>query len=299
MTTNDRAGGMGIYGEQRVVLITGTSSAKGIGLATSRALAARGHIVYATVRHPGAAAELAPVAGPGRIEVRELDLLERAPMGPLVDEIVATEGRLDTLVNNAGYGLIGGIEEVDLSVARRSFDANVWGTMALVQEALPRFRAQGHGHVIVISSCFVAGLPVLGMGYYLAAKAALETLFQSLAAEEASLGIRVAIFQAGPVMTELRREWGDRVPPGGDPRPTISDELYAWVGAAGPTPPTARRGRGGTCRSGRVRGAAARGPIEPRRAGVRGGGLRDPSRSTELRRLLASIEKAGTSKEGR
>lgn len=290
---------MGGHSEQRVVLVTGTSSAKGIGLGTSRALASRGHVIYATVRHPGSAAELAPVAGPGRIEVRKLDLLEREPMGPLVDEIVATEGRLDTLVNNAGYGLIGGIEEVDLADARRSFDTNVWGTMALVQEALPRFRAQGHGHLIVVSSCFVAGLPVLGMGYYLAAKAALETLFQTLAAEEAPFGIRFTIFQAGPVMTELRREWGDRVPPGGDPRPTISDELYAWVGAAGPTPQQPDEA------------AAALADLvesdEPPLAvqsshdslAYAAAALRDPSRSTELRGLLASIERAGASKEGR
>ncbi|MGH7577861.1 MAG: SDR family NAD(P)-dependent oxidoreductase, partial [Longimicrobiales bacterium] len=98
---------MGGHDEQRVVLVTGTSSAKGIGLATSRALAARGHIVYATVRHPGGATELPPVTGPGRIETRRLDLLDREPMGPLLDEIVTAEGRLDTLVNNAGYGLIG------------------------------------------------------------------------------------------------------------------------------------------------------------------------------------------------
>lgn len=298
MTTNDESG-MGENGQQRVVLITGTSSAKGIGFATSRALAARGHVIYATVRHPGAAAELASVAGPGRIEIRKLDLLDREPMGPLVDEIIATEGRLDTLVNNAGYGVIGGIEEVDLSDARRSFDTNVWGTMALVQEALPRFRAQRHGHLIVVSSCFVAGLPVLGMGYYLAAKAALETLVQSLAVEAAPFGIRVTSFQAGPVMTELRREWGDRVPPGGDPRPTISDELYAWVGAVGPTPqqPDQAAAALADLVESDVPPLATQSSDDARAYAA--AALRDPSRSTELRRLLASIEKAGTSKEGR
>lgn len=289
---------MGGHGERRVVLVTGTSSAKGIGLATSRALAARGHIVYATVRHPRGATELPPVTGPGRIETRRLDLLDREPMGPLLDEIVTAEGRLDTLVNNAGYGLIGGVEQIDLAEARRSFDTNVWGTMALVQEALPRFRAQGRGHLIVVSSCFVAGLPVLGMGYYLAAKAALETLFQSLAVEEAPFGLRVSTFQAGPVMTELEREWGHRVPPGGDPRPTISDELYAWVGAAGPTPQQPDEA------------AAALADLvesnEPPLAAQSShdaqayvaAALRDASRSTELRHLLAEIESAGAKKQG-
>jgi NAD(P)-dependent dehydrogenase (short-subunit alcohol dehydrogenase family) len=105
-----------------------------------------------------------------------------------------------------------------------------------VQEVLPVLRRQGHGHLVLVSSCFVAGLPVMGMGYYLAAKAALEILFQSIAVEAAPDGIRVSCFQPGPVLTELERVWGDRIPQGGDPRPGLADELYAWVSAAGPTP---------------------------------------------------------------
>lgn len=68
-------------------------------------------------------------------------------------------------------------------------------------------RHQGHGHLVLVSSCFVAGLPVTGMGYYLAAKAALQTLFYSVAVEAAPSGVRVSCFQPGPVMTELERVW--------------------------------------------------------------------------------------------
>ncbi len=100
-------------------------------------------------------------------------------------------------------------------MARDSFETNVWGTMALVQEALPLLRRQGHGHAVLVSSRFIAGLPVMGMGYYVAAKAALETILQSLAVEAAPHGIRVTCWQPGPVMTELERVWGARVPPGG------------------------------------------------------------------------------------
>jgi NAD(P)-dependent dehydrogenase (short-subunit alcohol dehydrogenase family) len=220
----------------RIVLITGTSSPRGIGYATARRLAADGNIVYATVRNGRDVTALSRCAGPGRVEVRTLDLLDRAAMGPMLADIVDAEGRLDVVVNNAGYGVIGGVEQVSLDVARTSFETNVWGTMALVQEVLPVLRRQGHGHLVLVSSCFVAGLPVMGMGYYLAAKAALEILFQSIAVEAAPDGVRVSCFQPGPVMTELERVWGDRTPEGGDPRPGLADELYAWVSAAGPAP---------------------------------------------------------------
>jgi NAD(P)-dependent dehydrogenase (short-subunit alcohol dehydrogenase family) len=122
------------------------------------------------MRDLAAAADLAADTAPGRIEVRRLDLLDRSAMRPLLDEIVGAEGRLDAVINNAGYGVIGGVEQVSLDVARTSFETNVWGTMALVQEALPVMRRQRGGHLVLVSSCFVAGLPVMGMGYYLAAK---------------------------------------------------------------------------------------------------------------------------------
>lgn len=280
-------------GATRVVLVTGTSSEKGIGYATARRLAADGHTVYATVRDPDMAADVATGAGPGRIEVRTLDLLDRPAMGPLLDAIIAAEGRLDTIVNNAGYGVIGGIEQVDLAVAERSFTTNVWGTMALVQEALPRLRAQGAGHLILVSSCFVAGLPTLGMGYYLAAKAALEGIFQSLAVEAAPQGIRVSCFQPGPVMTELHRVWGDRVPPGGDPRPTISDELYAWVADGGPAPQSpeeAAEALAGLVESDDPPLAIQSG-VASRDYAARA--LHDPSRQFELADLLRTFGGAG------
>jgi NAD(P)-dependent dehydrogenase (short-subunit alcohol dehydrogenase family) len=273
----------------RVVLLTGTGSARGIGHATALALARAGHVVYATVRDPAAADPLEGFDGPGRIVVRELDLLERSAMAPLLEEIVAGEGRLDTLVNNAGYGVIGGVEQVDLAVARQSFETNVWGTMALVQEALPLLRRQGHGHIVLVSSCFIAGLPVMGMGYYVAAKAALETILQSLAVEAAPHGIRVTCWQPGPVMTELERVWGQRVPPWGDPRPTLSDELYAWVAASGPTPQQPEEAGEALAR---LIGAADPPLAEQSGASSRAyveRALRDPTRQAELSALLAEL----------
>src|SRR5882757_3671910 len=273
----------------RVVLITGTSSRQGIGYATARRLAADGHTVYATMRDRATADDLTRDAEPGRIEVRTLDLLERSTMGSLLAEIVDAEGRLDAVINNAGYGVIGGVEQVSLDVARTSFETNVWGTMALVQETLPIMRRQNHGHLVLVSSCFVAGLPVMGMGYYLAAKAALETLFCSVAVETAPYGVRVSCFQPGPVMTELERVWGDRIPDDGDPRPSLSEDLYAWVGTSGPAPQepaevAAALAELVTADSPTL--AAQSGPASRAYAAA---ALRDPSRSAELSGLLAAV----------
>jgi NAD(P)-dependent dehydrogenase (short-subunit alcohol dehydrogenase family) len=276
--------------QRRVVLITGASSPRGIGYATARRLAAGGHVVYATMRDLASAADLVADAGPGRIEVRRLDLLDRSAMRPLLDDIVGAEGRVDAVVNNAGYGVIGGVEQVSLDVARTSFETNVWGTMALVQEALPVLRAQGNGHLILVSSCFVAGLPVMGMGYYLAAKAALETLFYSTAVEAAPSGVRVSCFQPGPVMTELERVWGDRTPDGGDPRPNLSDELYAWVSSAGPTPQEPDEAAAALDELIVADNPPLASQSGPASHAYAAGTLRDPSRSAEFAGLLAAVE---------
>jgi len=273
----------------RVVLITGTSSRQGIGYATSRRLAADGHTVYATMRDRATADDLTRDAEPGRIEVRTLDLLEPSTMGPLLAEIVDAEGRLDAVINNAGYGVIGGVEQVSLDVARTSFETNVWGTMALVQEVLPIMRRQSHGHLVLVSSCFVAGLPVMGMGYYLAAKAALETLFYSVAVEAAPYGVTVSCFQPGPVMTELERVWGDRIPDGGDPRPSLSEDLYAWVGASGPAPQTPAEVAAALAELVNADSPTLAAQSGPASRAYAAAALRDPSRSAELSGLLAAV----------
>jgi NAD(P)-dependent dehydrogenase (short-subunit alcohol dehydrogenase family) len=273
----------------RVVLITGTSSPQGIGYATARRLAASGHTVYATMRDLATADDLTRDAEPGRIEVRTLDLLERSATRPLLAGIVDAEGRLDAVINNAGYGVIGGVEQVSLDVAKTSFETNVWGTMALVQETLPIMRRQGHGHLVLVSSCFVAGLPVMGMGYYLAAKAALETLFCSIAVEAAPSGVQVSCFQPGPVTTDLERVWGDRTPEGGDPRPSLSENLYAWVGTSGPAPQAPGEAAAALAELVTAESPALAAQSGPSSRAYAAAALRDPSRSTEFSGLLAAV----------
>jgi NAD(P)-dependent dehydrogenase (short-subunit alcohol dehydrogenase family) len=165
----------------------------------------------------------------GRLVVHDMDLLDAGSMTAAVKGIVASEGRLDVLINNAGYGLIGGVEQVDLDRARASFETNFFGSVVLIQEVLPVMRRQRGGLIVNLSSIFAAGLCPPGLGYYIASKAALETVSQALAVEAEPWGVRVTNFQPGPVMTALSREWGKRLSVAEDPRPTLSDELYDWV----------------------------------------------------------------------
>jgi NAD(P)-dependent dehydrogenase (short-subunit alcohol dehydrogenase family) len=142
---------------------------------------------------------------------------------------VAADGRLDVLINNAGYGLIGGVEQVEIERVRAHVDVNFLGTLGLIQEVLPVMRHQESGHIVNVSTIFAAGICPPAIGYYIASKAALETVSQALAIEVAPWGVRVTNFQPGPVDTELSREWGGRLAEQEDPRPSLSDELYAWV----------------------------------------------------------------------
>jgi hypothetical protein len=210
-------------------LITGCSSPQGIGFASARALAEAGFSVHATVRDRSHVDAL--VEGMGReLRVHDMDLLDGASVSAVVEEITARGGRLDVLVNNAGYGLIGGVEQVDLERARANFETNFFGTMGLIQVALPIMRRQRGGLIVNVSTVFAAALCPPALGYYVASKAALETACQALAVEAEPWGVRVVNFQPGPVMTELEREWGARLSAADDPRPSLSDELYEWVG---------------------------------------------------------------------
>ncbi len=210
----------------RRVLVTGCSSPRGIGFATARTLAERGHRVVATVRDHGHDEELtAGVAD--RLGVAFLDLLDHGSVVDALEQTRAALGGLDTLVSNAGFGLIGGIEQATLEQARAQFDTNYFGTLDLVRQVLPGMRAQGHGHLLALSSVFVPTVCPLAVGHYVASKAALESAFQALAAEVAPWGIRVTNVEPGPVDTDLSREW---VRAADDPRPTLVDELYAWMG---------------------------------------------------------------------
>lgn len=208
----------------KTIVVTGCSSPRGIGFATARALAAAGHTVVATVRDHSH--DVALLAGTTGMTVATLDLLDSASIRQAVAGVMDRYGRLDVLINNAGYGLIGGIEQSTIEQARANYDTNYFGTLELIREVLPIMRAQGSGHILAVSSVFVPALCPPAIGHYVGTKAALEAALQALAVEVRPFGIRVTNVQPGPVDTELSREWAR---PDDDPSPTLIDDLYAWI----------------------------------------------------------------------
>jgi NAD(P)-dependent dehydrogenase (short-subunit alcohol dehydrogenase family) len=137
------------------------------------------------------------------IRVETLDVTDDASMVAIVDKIIAETGRIDVLVNNAGYGSYGALEEVPIEEARRQLEVNVFGLARLTQLVLPRMRAQGDGYIVNISSMGGKIWEPLGSWYH-AAKFAVEGLSDSLRAEVSGFGIKVVIIEPG----NIRTEWG-------------------------------------------------------------------------------------------
>jgi len=180
---------------KQVALVTGASS--GIGEAAARRLLEAGFAVYATARRVERMAELEAA---GAIVVGS-DVTDDASIEALVDRIVADAGRIDVLVNNAGYGSYGAVEDVPMAEARRQFDVNVFGLARLTQLVLPTMRAQRSGTIINISSIGGKIYEPLG-GWYHATKFAVEGLSDSMRLELAPFGIHVSIIEPGAIRTE-------------------------------------------------------------------------------------------------
>jgi NAD(P)-dependent dehydrogenase (short-subunit alcohol dehydrogenase family) len=180
---------------QRVVLITGGSS--GIGKATASILVKKGWKVYASARRFEAMQDLKDI---GVIPLK-LDLTDVHQCRDCVEEILRNEEHIDALVNNAGYGSYGALEDVPDEEARRQFDVNVFGLMGLTRLILPQMRKQRHGRIINVSS--IGGRMTTPMGgWYHATKFALEGLSDSLRMEVKPFGIDVVVIQPGGVSTE-------------------------------------------------------------------------------------------------
>lgn len=194
---------MGAAGERRIRmtnwLITGVSS--GFGKALARAAVARGDTVAGTIRRAEHGQAFEALAS-GRAIAIPLDLTEAGAAAKAVGAAEAALGRIDILVNNAGYGMVGAIEETDIAQARRVFDVNLFGPIAMIQAALPAMRKRRAGHIINITS--VSGFaPWAGTAIYGASKYAMECIGQTLAQEVAPLGIHVTNVAPGGFRTEF------------------------------------------------------------------------------------------------
>jgi NAD(P)-dependent dehydrogenase (short-subunit alcohol dehydrogenase family) len=182
--------------EKKVVLITGVSS--GIGQAIAQLLAKRGFTVFGTSRHPSGAAAM-----PG-VEVLPLDVCLDESVRACVDAVVKRAGRLDIVVNNAGYMLRGAIEEATLDEAKAQFETNFFGVVRMVKTVLPIMRKQGSGQIINISSGLgLAAFPFAG--FYSASKFALEGYTEALRHEVKPFHIKVSLVEPGFIKTQLHQ----------------------------------------------------------------------------------------------
>ena len=180
-------------------LITGVSS--GFGLELARAVLERGDTVVGTMRRPEQVAGFASLA-PGRAEARILDVTDASAIGPLVDGIERDVGPIAVLVNNAGYGLGGAVEELDDAECRHVMETNFFGTLNLIKAVLPHFRRRRAGHIVNFSSMAgIVGIP--GFGLYNASKFAVSGLTEALAGELAPFGIRVTVVEPGGFRTNF------------------------------------------------------------------------------------------------
>lgn len=183
----------------KVWFITGIS--RGFGKALAEALLSEGDIVIGTTRDGKAPIDDAT----GRLHTLALDVTNGNAINAVVAQAHGLHGRIDVIVNNAGYGLLGSIEEATDDQIERVFSVNFHGTRRVVQAALPYLRKQRSGHIVNITS--IAGLaPGVGSGFYAASKFAVEGFSQSLAQEVSPLGIKVTLVEPGAFRTDFLSE---------------------------------------------------------------------------------------------
>ncbi len=187
---------------ERVWLITGCSA--GFGRHLALAALAAGDKVVATARQTGQLADLAETGG-GRVRTARLDVTDPATIDAAAATAISAFGRIDVVVNNAGHGSVGAVEELAMADLRALMDVMFFGAVAVTKAVLPQLRQQGSGTIVQMSS-MGGQLSMPGFGAYCAAKFALEGLSEALAAEAAPFGVRVLIVEPGAFRTEFGGE---------------------------------------------------------------------------------------------
>ncbi|GAA0893040.1 SDR family oxidoreductase [Fulvivirga kasyanovii] len=185
--------------DSKVWFITGCS--RGFGRIWTEAALERGDKVAATARRLESIADLREKYGESVLTL-ELDVTKPGQAESAVEQARNYFGRLDVILNNAGYSLVGTIEEASIDDVRAVYETNVFGALSVIQAVLPLLRKQGHGHILGVSSSLgLESLPVIG--YYCSTKWAFEAIHESLAAEVSAFGIKVTLIEPGAYATEF------------------------------------------------------------------------------------------------
>jgi NAD(P)-dependent dehydrogenase (short-subunit alcohol dehydrogenase family) len=201
----------------KVWFVTGTS--RGFGRVWTEAALERGDRVAATARNVESLAEISERYGDDQLLPLALDVTDKARVDAVVQEAHDHFGRIDVVVNNAGYGLFGAVEEVTEQQARDQLETNLFGALWVTKAALPLLRAQGGGHILQVSS--IGGVNAFrNLGLYHASKWALEGMSQALAAEVAPFGIKVTLIEPKGYTTDWRDSSAVRAEP---------NEAYAFL----------------------------------------------------------------------
>ena len=185
---------------QKVAIVTGSSS--GIGYATSLLLARKGFYTYASVRNIDKSANLQSIADAERLPLKliQLDVTDDSSVNDAVEKIVSEKGRINVLVNNAGYALFGAFEGLSVDEIKAQFETNFFGVVRVTQHVLPIMRTKYNGNSVIVNVSSVNGhvaFPVISA--YVATKFALEGLSESIAYELEPFGIKVILIEPGAI----------------------------------------------------------------------------------------------------
>ncbi len=266
--------------ETQIWFITGVG--RGLGRGIAEAVLDAERTVVGTVRRDGDGADLAGRYG-DRVRLVTADVTDARAVSAAVDAAVEAFGRIDVLVNNAGYTLVAGIEDATDDQIRAQFETNVFGTLTVTRCVLPVMRRQASGRIVMVSS--VAGASAApGMGYYAATKHAVEGFSESLFKEVAGLGIRVTIVQPGLFRTDTLGSSMHSVAPSEAYAGSVGGLLGALTGLNGAQPGDPRRLGGALITLVDAEDPPLRVPIDPGATGaVRG----------RLEHQLAELEEWG------